>query len=249
MSEEKLNLTKQQPVVTNYARAKDAINFKRLRSFVLRQGRMTGLQQKGVEVFLPQMGCKLEDGWFNPVQAFGRTAPLVLEIGFGMGASLLAQAQAMPDHDFIGIEVHLPGVGKLLGEAGELSLNNLRVYHADAVAVLEEAIPDASLDLVQIFFPDPWHKTKHQKRRLVQPPFVATIQRKLKPGGKLHLATDWQDYAQHMLEVMNTASGYTNTSTTGDFVPRPTSRPLTKFEQRGARLGHGVWDLIYQKNV
>lgn len=229
------------------SRAKNAINDKRLRSYVLRQGRMTNLQQKGIDEFLPILGCSLEDGLIQPAQLFPQAGPLVLEIGFGMGASLLEQAQALPDHNFIGIEVHEPGVGKLLCEAGTLGLKNLRVFHTDAVKVLEEAIPDHSLDLVQIFFPDPWHKKKHQKRRLVQPPLVQLISQKLKPEGKIHLATDWQDYAEHMLEVLQAEPSLHNTSTINTYVERPASRPLTKFEQRGERLGHGVWDLIFTK--
>ena len=229
-------------------RAKDAIHDKRIRSFVLRQGRMTGAQQRGVDDFLPRYGLSLENGRMDPTQVFGRQAPLVVEVGFGMGNSLLQQLQSMPDHDFIGIEVHLPGVGKLLCEAGDLNLDNLRVYRDDAVEVLNQCLPDASIDLFQLFFPDPWPKKKHHKRRIVQPPFVETVRKKLKIGGRFHLATDWEAYAEHMRDVMNAAPGYKNTAPEGqDFVPRPESRPLTKFEQRGEKLGHGVWDLIYQR--
>ena len=228
-------------------RADDAIHDKRIRSFVLRQGRMTGLQQRGIEEFLPKLGLTLEDGAFNAAEVFGREAPLVVEVGFGMGGSLLEQVQAMPDHNFVGIEVHLPGVGKLVCEAGDLGVDNLRVYHEDAVEVFNQCIPDNSIDLFQLFFPDPWHKKKHHKRRIVQPPFVEVIRKKLKIGGRFHLATDWEAYAEHMRDVMNAATGYENTATEGDFVPRPDSRPLTKFELRGERLGHGVWDLIYQR--
>lgn len=229
-------------------RADDAIHDKRIRSFVLRQGRMTAAQQRGIDEFLPKYGRTLEDGAFDAAEVFGRTAPLVVEVGFGMGASLLQQLQSMPDHDFVGIEVHLPGVGKLLCEAGDLGVDNLRVYRADAVEVLNQCFADESIDLFQLFFPDPWPKKKHHKRRIVQPPFVETIRKKLKIGGRFHLATDWEAYAEHMRDVMNAAPGYQNTATAGeDFVPRPDSRPLTKFEQRGERLGHGVWDLIYQR--
>jgi len=229
-------------------RADDAIHDKRIRSFVLRQGRMTGAQQRGVDDFLPRYGLALENGRIDPAQVFGRSAPLVVEVGFGMGNSLLEQLQSMPDHDFIGIEVHLPGVGKLLCEAGDLNLDNLRVYRDDAVEVLNQCLPDESIDLFQLFFPDPWPKKKHHKRRIVQPPFVETVRKKLKIGGRFHLATDWEAYAEHMRDVMNAAPGYSNTATGGDFVPRPATRPLTKFEKRGEKLGHGVWDLIYQRN-
>ncbi|WP_404415859.1 tRNA (guanosine(46)-N7)-methyltransferase TrmB [Marinospirillum sp.] len=229
-------------------RADDAIHDKRIRSFVLRQGRMTAAQQRGVDDFLPHYGLNLEDGRINPAEVFGRQAPLVVEVGFGMGNSLLEQLQALPDHDFIGIEVHLPGVGKLLCEAGDLNLDNLRVYRDDAVEVLNRCFPDESIDLFQLFFPDPWPKKKHHKRRIVQPPFVEIVRRKLKIGGRFHQATDWAAYAEHMRDVMNAAPGYSNTASEGDFVPRPETRPLTKFEQRGEKLGHGVWDLIYQRD-
>ncbi|SFC32961.1 tRNA (guanine-N(7)-)-methyltransferase [Marinospirillum celere] len=230
-------------------RAGDAIHDKRIRSFVLRQGRMTGAQQRGINDFLPRYGLSLDEGRIDPAGVFGRQAPLVVEVGFGMGNSLLEQLQAMPDHDFIGIEVHLPGVGKLLCEAGDLNLDNLRVYRDDAVEVLNQCLPDESIDLFQLFFPDPWPKKKHHKRRIVQPPFVETVRKKLKIGGRFHLATDWEAYAEHMRDVMNAAPGYANTAELGqDFVPRPASRPLTKFEKRGEKLGHGVWDLIYQRN-
>jgi len=229
-------------------RADDAIHDKRIRSFVLRQGRMTGAQQRGIDDFLPRYGLTLDAGRINPAEIFGRQAPLVVEVGFGMGNSLLEQLQSMPDHDFIGIEVHLPGVGKLLCEAGDLNLDNLRVYRDDAVEVLNQCFPDESIDLFQLFFPDPWPKKKHHKRRIVQPPFVETIRKKLKIGGRFHLATDWEAYAEHMRDVMNAAPGYENTAEPGqEFVPRPESRPLTKFEKRGEKLGHGVWDLIYQR--
>ncbi|MFK7160285.1 tRNA (guanosine(46)-N7)-methyltransferase TrmB [Marinospirillum sp. MEB164] len=236
--------------VNKHDRADDAIHDKRIKSFVLRQGRMTAAQQRGMDDYWPQFGRTIEQGPFDPEAVFGRQAPLVVEVGFGMGASLLAQAQAMPDHDFVGIEVHQPGVGKLLCEAGDLGLTNLRVYRADAVEVLHQCFAENTIDLFQLFFPDPWHKKKHHKRRIVQPPFVEAIRTRLKLGGRFHLATDWEAYAEHMRDVMNAAPGYQNTAAEGeDFVPRPASRPLTKFEQRGERLGHGVWDLIYQRSA
>jgi tRNA (guanine-N7-)-methyltransferase len=162
-----------------------------------------------------------------------------------MGAATAAIAQAHPDTDYLGVEVHTPGVGALLKSIGELGLTNLRIIQHDAVEVLEHMLPDASLDGVHIFFPDPWHKKRHHKRRLIQPDFVALLAKKLKPGGYLHLATDWADYARQMLEVLSAHPQLINTAQ--DYAPRPAYRPLTKFEQRGVRLGHGVWDLIFRR--
>src|SRR5699024_242846 len=173
--------------------------------------------------------------------------PLVLEIGFGMGHSFVEMAHNEPEINFLGIEVHLPGVGACLALAEEEQVENIRVMCHDAIEVLQNCIADNSLHRVQLFFPDPWHKTKHHKRRIVQPAFVQLLHRKLAPQGVLHMATDWQNYAEHMLEVMKDAEGYRNLSTTGDYVPRPSNRPLTKFEKRGQRLGHGIWDLQFQK--
>lgn len=221
---------------------------RRIRSFVLRTGRMTVGQQRGMDEFWPRWGLSVEQGLIDPAQVFGRDAPLVLEIGFGMGASLLTQATEMTDHNFIGIEVHTPGVGKLLAEAGDAGLTNLRTYQEDAIEVLNRCIPDGSVDLLQLFFPDPWHKKRHHKRRIVQAEFAQLVRRKLKVGGRFHMATDWENYAEHMVEVMSVAEGFENTATEGQqYVPRPDSRPHTKFEARGERLGHGVWDIIYRK--
>jgi tRNA (guanine-N7-)-methyltransferase len=217
-----------------------------IRSFVLRQGRMTPGQQRAFDEQWPRWGLRREDGPLDQPGVFGRQAPLVLEIGFGMGQSLVAQAQAEPERDFIGIEVHRPGVGKLLHTMAEQGVTNIRAYNDDAVEVLNQCIVDDSLDLVQIYFPDPWHKKKHNKRRLVQPAFVQLLRRKLRAGGVLHLATDWQDYAEQMLAVMSAADGFVNQAGDG-YAPRPERRPLTKFEQRGHRLGHGVWDLLFEK--
>jgi len=178
-------------------------------------------------------------------QVFGRQAPTVLEIGFGMGDATASIAQALPGTDFIGVEVHTPGVGALLKRIGELQLTNLRLLQHDAVEVLEHMIAPGSLAGVHVFFPDPWHKKKHNKRRLIQPAFVSQLAGRIAPGGYLHCATDWQPYAEQMLEVLsaepllhNTAAGY---------APKPDYRPLTKFENRGLKLGHGVWDLVYLK--
>lgn len=216
-----------------------------IRSFVLRTGRMTEGQTRALETNLPRFGLQLEDGMLDQQAVFGRIAPLTFEIGFGMGASLAAMAAAAPERDFIGVEVHRPGVGKLLALVQEQGLENLRVYCDDAVEVLARCIPDDSLDRVQIYFPDPWHKKKHHKRRLVQPEFVQRLRAKLRIGGVLHLATDWEHYAEHMLEVMQVAEGYRNQH--AGYAPRPDWRPLTKFELRGERLGHGVWDLLFER--
>jgi tRNA (guanine-N7-)-methyltransferase len=215
-----------------------------LRSYVIRSGRQTVAQQEAIEKYWSRY--VIEDH-LTPLDAktvFGRQAPLVLEIGFGMGDSLAEMALANPDKDYIGIEVHRAGVGKLINYIENDNIKNLRMYCFDAVEILANCIPDASLDLVQIFFPDPWHKKKHQKRRLIQTPFVLGLMRKLKPGGRIHLATDWQHYAEQMMEVLSGINGLTNTSGKGQYAQN-TGRPETKFERRGNRLGHGVWDLVF----
>lgn len=220
---------------------------RKIRSFVRREGRLTRGQQRGLEILWPQYGIEHDIGMLDLDQIFGRQAPRVLEIGFGNGASLAEQAKQHPEIDFLGIEVHRPGVGNLLQVIEAEGLTNIRVMQEDAVEILKDQIPLASLDKVQLFFPDPWHKKKHHKRRIVQLDFVEVLRQRLKLTGHFHMATDWQQYAEHMLEVMMAAEGFSNTSKTGDYVPRPESRPLTKFEQRGHRLGHGVWDLIFEK--
>jgi tRNA (guanine-N7-)-methyltransferase len=216
-----------------------------IRSFVLRTGRMTPGQERALAEHWPSKGLLRENGRLDYRATFGRDAPVVLEIGFGMGASLVAMAQAAPATDFIGIEVHRPGVGRLLASMAEQGVDNIRAYCDDAVEVLEQCIADDSLAGVQIFFPDPWHKKKHNKRRLVQPEFVQRLRKKLQVGGVIHLATDWQNYAEQMLAVMSAADGFSNQY--DGYAPRPASRPLTKFEARGERLGHGVWDLLFKK--
>ncbi|MDN3525100.1 tRNA (guanosine(46)-N7)-methyltransferase TrmB [Halomonas sabkhae] len=220
-----------------------------IKSYVLRAGRMTTAQTRGLEDVWPRLGLSLEDGRLDLDTLFGRRAPRVVEVGFGMGASLIEQAESHPETDYIGIEVHAPGVGKLLDEADKRGLANLRVYREDALAVLEQCLPEASLDSVQLFFPDPWPKKKHHKRRIVQPAFVELVRTRLKPGGTLHMATDWAAYAEWMAEVMAEAPGYANTAEadSAPYVPRPDYRPLTKFEVRGERLGHGVWDLVHRR--
>ena len=223
----------------------DSDNRRPIRSYVLRTGRMTPAQQRAYAEGWARWGLEYADGVLDAAAAFGRSGPVTLEIGFGMGQSLAAMAAAAPWVNFIGIEVHTPGVGKLLHSVANGGLQNIRVYCHDAVEVLRDCIPDRSLDTVQIYFPDPWHKKRHHKRRLIQASFVELLVSKLKPGGKLHLATDWENYAEQMMEVLSSAPDLRNTAAPGCFAPRPDYRPLTKFEQRGARLGHGVWDLIF----
>lgn len=218
---------------------------KAIRSYVIRAGRITVGQKKAFDNWWPTYGLSLHDGPIDPVTVFGRDAPLVLEIGFGMGDSLLQMTAQEPDKNFIGIEVHPPGVGRLINSAGKDGIANLRVYMADAMDVLEDCIPDNSIDRLQLYFPDPWHKKKHHKRRILQPAFVQKLRGKIRPGGVFHLATDWQNYAEHMLEVMSAAEGFANTQDA--YAPRPDYRPITKFEKRGERLGHGVWDLVFER--
>lgn len=220
---------------------------KSIRSFVIRAGRITEGQKKAFDECWPRIGLSLFAGAINPSLVFSRAAPLVLEIGFGMGDSLLAMARNESDKNFIGIEVHPPGVGRLMNLAIQAELSNLRVYMADAMDVLEDCIPNESIDRLQLYFPDPWHKKKHHKRRILQAEFVQKLRPKLKTGGIFHMATDWQPYAEHMLDVMDSAPGFRNTQQTSGYAPRPDYRPVTKFEKRGERLGHGVWDLLFQK--
>lgn len=214
-----------------------------IRSFVLRQGRVSNAQQRALDELKPRYAIPFQAELLDLDRAFGRAAPKILEIGFGMGETTARIAAAHPENDYLAIEVHSPGVGSLLKQIDELGLANVRIMQHDAVEVLKRMIPDASLDGVHIFFPDPWPKKRHHKRRLIQAPLVALLCDKLKPGGYFHAATDWQEYAEHILAVLaaeprlvNSAEGY---------APRPGYRPLTKFEQRGLRLGHGVWDLVF----
>ena len=220
---------------------------RRIRSFVRREGRLTKGQERALTQLWPVMGVEFSGQMLDLATLFGREAPVVLEIGFGMGASLVEMAKAAPEKNFIGIEVHRPGVGACLTSAEEAGVTNLRLFCHDAVEVLEQMIPDQSIDTLQLFFPDPWHKSRHHKRRIVQPAFAELVRSKLKIGGVLHMATDWENYAEHMLEVMNAAPGYRNLAADGTYVPRPEERPVTKFERRGERLGHGVWDLKFQR--
>ena len=216
-----------------------------IRSYVLRQGRVSNAQARAHHALLPVYGISYTDQRLDLDAAFGRRAPKILEIGFGMGETTAAIAAAHPENDYLGIEVHTPGVGSLLKLIGERGLANLRLIQHDAVDVLREMIAPGSLDGAHIFFPDPWPKKRHHKRRLVQTDFIALLASRLKPGGYLHLATDWQEYAEQMLAVLcaepqleNTAAGY---------AARPDYRPQTKFETRGLKLGHGVWDIVFRK--
>lgn len=217
-----------------------------IKSFVLRGGRMTDGQEKAFANHWQVYGVE-PDQALDAAKLFGRDAPVVLEIGYGMGLSLVEMASQEPDKDFVGIEVHRPGVAKLLMEAERSGLTNLKSYCFDAVEILNQQIANGSLSRVQIYFPDPWHKKKHNKRRLIQIAFVELLASKLKPNGVLHMATDWEPYAEHMVEVMAASPQFENTAQDGVFAARPEWRPLTKFEQRGQRLGHGVWDLVFRK--
>ena len=219
----------------------------KVKSYVKREGRLTKGQEKALADYWPTMGIDYVDAPLEFSDVFGRTAPVIVEIGFGMGKSLVEMAGAAPEKNFVGIEVHRPGVGACLSDAGEQGIENLRVMEHDAVEVLKNMIPDGSLARLQLFFPDPWHKKRHHKRRIVQAEFAELVRTKLAIGGCFHMATDWEHYAEHMAEVMNAAEGYTNTAQEGDYVPRPDYRPITKFETRGQKLGHGVWDLIYER--
>lgn len=208
---------------------------------------MTPGQQRGFEQNWSRWGLEHGDGVLHFEEVFARGGDRVLEIGFGMGQSLVTMAEQAPGKNFVGIEVHRPGVGKLFHLMEERGVENIRAYCHDAVEVVRDCIEPLSLDTVQIFFPDPWHKKRHHKRRLIQPAFVDLLQTRIRSGGLLHLATDWENYAQQMLEVLEAHEQLRNVSGAGQFHPRPEYRPLTKFEQRGERLGHGVWDLLFEK--
>ncbi len=212
-----------------------------------REGRLTPGQQRALDRLWPRYGIDYSEALLDLDAVFGRSASHILEIGFGNGESLAEIAANHPEQDFIGIEVHRPGVGHLLRELEARDLDNVRVITHDAVEVLKAQIPDADLDAVYLFFPDPWPKKRHHKRRIVQPGFVQLLRRKLKVGGVFHLATDWENYAEHMLEVMRGAEGFRNLAADNAYSPRPGYRPVTKFEQRGQRLGHGVWDLLFER--
>jgi tRNA (guanine-N7-)-methyltransferase len=221
-----------------------------LRSFVLRAGRVGPGQARALATLGPRYVLPFQATPPAPLDwdaAFGRSAPRVLEIGFGMGQATAAIAAARPDLDFIGVEVHQPGVGALLREIGERGLANIRILQHDAVQVLQQMVAPASLAGVHVYFPDPWHKKRHHKRRLIQPPLVDLLASRLAPGGWLHCATDWEDYARQMLQVLGGCPALANTA--AGFAPRPAMRPLTKFEARGLKLGHGVWDLLFTRRA
>lgn len=217
-----------------------------IRSYVVRGGRLTPSQQQAMDALWPLYGLDKDAGLLDQSAIFGRHAELVFEIGFGMGDSLILMAEAHPERDYIGIDVHPPGIGTLLREISQREIGNLRVMQGDAVQVLGDCFADHSLDRIQIYFPDPWHKKRHNKRRLIQSPFVAALAEKLRQGGVLHLATDWENYAEQMLEVMTASEQFRNLAGEGNF-SEPDERVETKFERRGQRLGHGVWDLLFER--
>ncbi len=218
-----------------------------IRSFVTRAGRITEAQQRALQTLWPKYGIEFQATPLDLPTVFGRAAQCIAEIGFGNGENLIALAATHPDRDYLGIEVHRSGVGRVLLAAEERQLANVRVICRDAVEVLETLLAPQSLDEVLILFPDPWPKKRHHKRRLVQGRFIALLADRLKPGGRLRLATDWQPYAQAMLEVLGAEPRLRNEAPGGEFVPRPAERPPTRFEQRGERLGHGVWDLAFRR--
>ncbi len=220
-----------------------------IRSYVLRQGRMTEAQQRAFETLWARYGVEPGSGVLDPPTLFGQHQPVTLEIGFGNGEALSQMALAQPDHNFIGVEVHSPGVGHLMIKLAEQESSNVRILRTDAMELLRHHLPASSLSRVLLYFPDPWHKRKHHKRRIVQTEFADLVQRVLIPGGVLHMATDWEDYARQMMAILSAHPGFENLAGPGQFSQRPASRPLTKFEQRGSRLGHGVWDLLFERKT
>jgi tRNA (guanine-N7-)-methyltransferase len=236
--------------VTTNEYTKDGKLIRKVRSFVRREGRLTKGQENALNECWPTMGVDYQAEQLSWRELFGNDNPVTLEIGFGMGASLVEMAKASPNKNFIGIEVHSPGVGACLSLARDAGVTNLRVMCHDAVEVFENMVPESSLATVQLFFPDPWHKKRHHKRRILQADFAEMVRSKLQiESGVFHMATDWENYAEHMIEVMNQAPSYSNIATSGDYIERPDDRPLTKFEARGHRLGHGVWDIKYKRTA
>ena len=220
---------------------------RKIRSFVRRGGRLSEAQQRGLDN--PLYMVPVTDQPLDFTELYGNDRPVIIEIGFGMGHSLLTQAEAQPDMNFLGIEVHQAGIGSVISGIQSKQLTNIRLIDGDAVEILKSQIKDHSVHGVQIYFPDPWPKKRHHKRRLVQSAFVALVSSKLQPSGFIHCATDWQSYAEEMLTVLQQASQLQNQSATGSYIERPDSRPLTKFEQRGLSLGHGIWDLWFVKVI
>jgi len=218
-----------------------------IRSFVVRAGRMTTGQSRALDELWPRYGVEYTPMLLDLDALFARAAPRTLEIGFGNGEHLASLALAHPESDYFGIEVHRPGVGHLFMLAAANGSTNLRASQHDAVEVLREQIAPAALDEVLVLFPDPWHKKRHHKRRLIQPPFVELVASRMKAGGVFRLATDWEEYAHQMLEVLGASASFANHSPSGDWMPRPEERAPTRFEKRGARLGHGVWDLAFER--
>ena len=221
--------------------------YRTIRSFVKREGKITTGQQNAIDELWPNYGVNVCDGLIDFASLFDRQAPVVMEIGFGNGLSLADMAENAPEINFFGVEVHMPGVGSLLLQTKQRHLENVRVSCDDAVEVLKH-VPANSLDRMQIFFPDPWHKKRHHKRRLIQPEFIATVLERLKVGGHLHVATDWENYAEHVMEVLLKNQSLENLGELdGGFASKPAYRPETKYERRGLNLGHGVWDLVFAK--
>jgi len=227
--------------------AKNPLKHRTIKSFVLRQGRLTQAQQNALSNHWQSYGIDFSEQLISFEPLFGNDNEVFVEIGFGNGESLLQQAKNQPQYNFIGIEVHSPGVGHLMHLAHQDNVHNLKVIRQDAIDVLKYQIADGSLKQVQLFFPDPWHKKRHHKRRIIKPEFIDQLHQKLKPGGLFHMATDWQHYAEQMLEQMDAANGFQNKSGVGHYSKTRAARCETKFERRGLRLGHGVWDLIYEK--
>ena len=226
---------------------KNTENRRPIRSFVLRQGRLTGAQQHALDNHWRTYGIDFSEQVLSFNKLFNNENEVIVEIGFGNGESLLQQAKNQPEFNFFGIEVHGPGVGHLIHLANSENIHNIRIIRHDAVEVLKHQLADSSLKQLQLFFPDPWHKKRHQKRRIINPAFIQLVHNKLKPGGFFHMATDWQHYAKQMLAEMDTAEGFLNTSGSGNYSQSQGTRCESKFERRGRKLGHGVWDLIYEK--
>ncbi|MCB1923967.1 MAG: tRNA (guanosine(46)-N7)-methyltransferase TrmB [Gammaproteobacteria bacterium] len=220
---------------------------RQIRSYVLREGRLTPGQQRAFDLFWPRWGVEYGATSIDPAALYGNPQPLFVEIGFGNGESLAEMARRNPERNYLGIEVHRPGVGQLLRMLDEYGCENVRVMRHDAVEVLNGMLPPASVQGIYLFFPDPWHKKRHHKRRILSAAFVAELARVIKPGGFFHAATDWQDYAEQMMDVLSTTPAFVNRVGNRRYSERPDDRPLTKFERRGQRLGHGVWDLVFDR--